>query len=152
MPNTTSTTTISTTSSSTCEKEDRKTWIAKELEEILEGTRDFVYKHYEEEDLDLVAIEALQNAAFQLAYRKKYYDVVRDTIVYFPSVARLILRAQLMEEAEKHYYDEDDEWPMEYTKALKSVVREMKTIQEQDNDDDDDEEEYMEKLAMDVQL
>ena len=109
-----------------CEKEHRKTLIADEMESILEGTKDFVYEHYEEEEFDPVAIDALYKAANLLAYRKKYYNVMKDEIVYFPSVSRLILNADLMEEAEKHYYDEEDEWPIEYTKALKPYVGEWK--------------------------
>ncbi len=133
------------------EKEHRKTLIADEMESILEGTKDFVYEHYDEEEFDPVAIDALHKAANLLAYRKKYYNVLKDEIVYFPSVARLVLTADLMEEAEKHYYDEEDEWPIEYTKALKTVVRESDAYKNS-NEQEDDEEEYMEKLATDVEI
>ena len=123
--------------------------IAKEMEGIIDGTKKFVWEHLEE-DFEEEAIEALQKAAATLAYRKKYYDVVKDTIVYFPSVSRLVLKAELTEEAEKHYYDEEDEWPLEYTKALKSVVRASNTESDLANEDDD--EDYMDKLAVDVEL
>ena len=134
------------------EKEKRNTMIADELKAILEGATDFVMKHYEEDEFEPEAAEALQKAASSLAYRKKFYDVVHDKVVYFPSVGRLILKADLMEEAEKHYYDEEDEWPIEYTKALKSVVREIATKESSPEIDEDEDEEYMEKLATDVEI
>lgn len=134
------------------EKEKRNTMIADELKAILEGATDFVMEHYEEDEFEPEAAEALQKAALSLAYRKKFYDVVHDKVVYFPSVGRLILKADLMEEAEKHYYDEEDEWPIEYTKALKSVVREISTKESSSEIDEDEDEEYMEKLATDVEI
>ena len=134
------------------EKEKRNTMIADELKAILEGATDFVMEHYEEDEFEPEAAEALQKAASSLAYRKKFYDVVHDKVVYFPSVGRLILKADLMEEAEKHYYDEEDEWPIEYTKALKSVVREIATKESSPEIDEDEDEEYMEKLATDVEI
>lgn len=134
------------------EKEKRNTMIADELKAILEGATDFVMEHYEEDEFEPEAAEALQKAALSLAYRKKFYDVVHDKVIYFPSVGRLILKADLMEEAEKHYYDEEDEWPIEYTKALKSVVREIATKESSSEIDEDEDEEYMEKLATDVEI
>lgn len=134
------------------EKEKRNTMIADELKAIVEGATDFVMEHYEEDEFEPEASEALQKAALSLAYRKKFYDVVHDKVIYFPSVGRLILKADLMEEAEKHYYDEEDEWPIEYTKALKSVVREIATKESSSEIDEDEDEEYMEKLATDVEI
>lgn len=136
------------------DKEHRESMIAKEMKGILEGTQEFVMEHYDEEEFDPEASDALHKAASKLAYRKKYYDVVRDTIIMFPSISRLVLRADLMEEAEKHYYDEQDEWPIEYTKALKSVVRAQQADEASSNSemDEDEDEEYMEKLATDVEL
>lgn len=136
------------------EKEKRDTIIAGEMKAILEGAADFVMEHYEEDEFEPEAAEALQKAASILAYRKKYYNVVQDKIVYFPSVGRLILKADLIEEAENYYYDEDDEWPIEYTKALKSVVRAIFAANSTSKNvmDEDEDEEYMEKLATDVEI
>lgn len=136
------------------EKEKRDTVIEGEMKAILEGAADFVMEHYEEDEFEPEAAEALQKAASILAYRKKYYNVVQDKIVYFPSVGRLILKADLIEEAEKYYYDEDDEWPIEYTKALKSVVRAIFAANSTSKNamDEDEDEEYMEKLATDVEI
>ena len=135
------------------EREKRNAMIAEEMDWIIKGTKEFVWEHLEE-DFEEEAVEALHKAASELAYRKKYYDVCRDEIIYFPSVSRLILRADLTEEAERHYYDEQDEWPLEYTKALKTVVRENapKDSPSAADDDEEGDEEYMEKLATDVDL
>jgi len=136
------------------EREKRNAMIAEEMDWIIKGTKEFVWEHLEE-DFEEEAIEALHKAASELAYRKKYYDVCRDEIIYFPSVSRLILRADLTEEAERHYYDEQDEWPLEYTKALKTVVRKESAAQKDaaaTDDEGGEDEEYMEKLATYVDL
>lgn len=134
------------------EKEKRKTMIEDEFASIIKDTQEYV-EEYLEEDMEPEAMEACKKAAGQLAYRKKYYDVMKDQIVYFPSVARLIMKNDLQEEAEKHYYDDEDEFPPEYSKALKTVVREKGYYKESDNDGGDgvDNDEYMEKLAQDVE-
>ncbi len=136
------------------EKEKRDTMIADEMKAILKGAAGFVMEHYEEDEFEPEAAEALRKAASILAYRKKYYNVVHDRVVYFPSVGRLILKADLMEEAEKHYYDEHDEWPIVYTKALKSVIRAIYATNSTSNNgmDEDEDEDYMEKLATDVEI
>jgi hypothetical protein len=51
----------------------------------------------------------------------------------------------LIEEAEKYYFDEEDEFPMHYT----AVLRYTAEVEMGDNDVDYG---YMEKLAMDVDL
>ena len=76
---------------------------------------------------------------------------MKDEIVFFPSVGKLIIKGDLTEEAENDYYDEGDEWPLEYTKALKTVVRSAaKTEEETEVDGENDA--YMEKLATDVEI
>jgi hypothetical protein len=140
-------------------KELRESMIEQEMETILNAARDFCFEHLEE-DMEEEALNALQIAARNLAYRKKYYDVMKDTIVYFPTCSKLILSRDLIEEAEKHYYDEQDEFPAEYAKAVRSVVfhhaSEAKSSQSKDdshvNTDEQnekiDDEEFMAKLAM----
>ena len=87
----------------------------------------------------------------KLAYVKKYYDVMKDEIVMFPSVSKLILKNDLTIEAENYYYEEDDEFPPEYSKALKTVVRSAaKTEEETEIDEENDA--YIEKLATDVDI
>lgn len=86
-----------------------------------------------------------------MAYVKKYYDVMKDEIVMFPSVSKLILKNDLTIEAENYYYEEDDEFPPEYAKALKTVVRSAaKTEEETEIDEENDA--YIEKLATDVEI
>jgi hypothetical protein len=131
-------------------KEKRVTMIKEEMDEIIKNADAFCLEHLEE-DMEEEAIEALHKAAMKLAYTKKYYNVMKDEIVFFPSVAKLIMRADLTEEAEKHYYDEEDEWPLEYTKALKTVVREA-SKNEEDTEVDAENDAYIEKLATDVEI
>jgi hypothetical protein len=132
------------------EKEKRVTMIKEEMDEIIKDADAFCLKHLEE-DMEEEAIEALNKAAMKLAYTKKYYDVMKDEIVFFPSVSKLIMKGDLTEEAEKHYYDEEDEWPLEYTKALKTVVREA-SKNEEDTEVDAENDAYIEKLATDVEI
>lgn len=132
------------------EKEKRIAMIEGEMDQIIKDADAFCLQHLEE-DMEEEAIQALNKAAMKLAYRKKYYDVMKDKIVFFPSVSKLIMKADLTEEAEKHYYDEEDEWPLEYTKALKSVVRAASTSEE-DTEIDEENDAYIETLATDVEI
>lgn len=87
----------------------------------------------------------------KMAYTKKFYDVMKDQVVIFPSVGKLILKGDLTEEAENDYFEEEDEFPLEYTKALKTVVRAAAaTAEETEIDQENDA--YIEKLATDVEL
>ena len=54
----------------------------------------------------------------------------------------------LIEEAERHYYDEEDEFPVLYTGALRSIV--LNALAEQKGEGLDLE--YMEPLSMDMEL
>ncbi|CAJ1945976.1 unnamed protein product [Cylindrotheca closterium] len=132
------------------EKEKRTKMIEKEFDQIIDEADKFCLE-FLEEDMDPEAVNALRKAANKLAYVKKYYDVMKDEIVFFPSVGKLILKGDLTEEAENDYYEEEDEWPLEYTKALKTVVRSAaKTEEETEVDGENDA--YMEKLATDVEI
>mmetsp|Transcript_37514 Transcript_37514/g.91000 ORF Transcript_37514/g.91000 Transcript_37514/m.91000 type:complete len:98 (+) Transcript_37514:516-809(+) len=93
------------------------------------------------------AVDALRTAAYELAYLKKYYDSFSDRFVYFPSVIKLCVMYTLIEKAEEYYYDEEDEFPLQYSAALRSIACEKL---EESNDDGD--EEYMALLAADVEL
>jgi hypothetical protein len=129
------------------EKDNRMTMIGEEIDKILKDTQAWVEKHLEE-DFEKEAMDALRTAAKTLAYRKKYYDLTKDEIIYFPSVARLIMKNALQDEAETCYWEEEDEFPLEYTKALKTVVRERGLYKEDEEGND----EYMSKLAQDVEI
>jgi hypothetical protein len=125
------------------EKAKRKVMIKEELAKIIKETEE----NELEEELEPEAVAALEKAAMIVAYRKKYYDVFKDEFIYFPTVTATFLNYALIEEAEKYYYDEDDEFPMNYSAALRSVAG----MSAADNDDDADED-YMERLAMDVDI
>jgi len=134
----------------TSEKEKRTKMIQEEFDKIIADADEFCLEHLEE-DMDPEAVEALKKAAYKLAYVKKYYDVMKDEIVMFPSVGKLILKNDLSIEAENYYYEEEDEFPLEYTKALKTVVRSLaKTEEEIEIDEENDA--YIEKLATDVEM
>ena len=72
-----------------------------------------------------------------------------DTVVYFPSVTRLLMTNKLQEKAEQYYYEDEDEFPAEYSKAFKTVCREKGFVSPEDSAENDD---YMEKLAQDIDL
>jgi CRP-like cAMP-binding protein len=96
----------------------RRVKIAKELKEFV--------KQAEEQELEKEmrdeGVKALKIAAYKLAYKKKYYDMDRNRFKIFPSVAALLVGFEIYEEAEKHYYDPEDEYPLKYKVALKEVA------------------------------
>ena len=104
-----------------------------------------------EEDFEKEAIEAISKASQTLAYKRKYYDVMKDKVVYFPTVARLIMTNILQEEAEKVYYDDGDDFPPEYSKALRTVCREKGHAGDPDEENAENDA-YMEKLAEDMDI
>jgi hypothetical protein len=132
------------------EKEKRKAMIEEEMEKVIKDTQEYVEVNLEEE-FEPEAIEALRKAARKMAYTKKFYDVMKDEIVFFPSVQGLIMKNSLQDEAEKYYWEEEDEFPLEYTKALKTVVREQ-GYKFDDNEENIDNDAYMEKFAQDVEI
>jgi hypothetical protein len=71
---------------------------------------------------------------------------MRDKIIYFPSVIKEIMNYNLMEEAEKYYFEEEDEFPMEYSAALRAIA----SVEMEGQEDVD--EEYMESLSQDVDI
>jgi hypothetical protein len=137
-------------SSSNDQKERRKELIAKELNQIFKGADEYVQEYLEEDEFEAEAITALTKAANEMAYLKKYYNVMKDEMILFPSVPKLIMTNSLQEGAEKYYWEEDDEFPMEYSKCLKTIVREQGYKEDEDGNGDNDA--YMEKLAQDVEI
>ena len=132
-------------------KEELDSLIKETIETELEEPSPEDEEDEEYEIFEQVAIDALHTAANNLAYKKMYYDVMNDNIIFFPSVTKLIVNFELIEEAEKYYYDEEDEFPMMYSAALRSVAT-MRLINDGGhNNDQDHDEEYMEKLAIDVE-
>mmetsp|Transcript_25438 Transcript_25438/g.41777 ORF Transcript_25438/g.41777 Transcript_25438/m.41777 type:complete len:256 (-) Transcript_25438:847-1614(-) len=100
-----------------------------------------------EEPFDEDSEDALRKAAHKICYLKKYYDVMKDEFIYFPSVIKTIVDYTLLEEAEKFYYEEEDEFPQDLSIGLRSVATMAMA-----EDDDDVDEEYMSALAQDVEI
>jgi hypothetical protein len=139
---------IQTTNEKMSDKEKRATILQEELEIIIKAAEDYCLGFLEEE-FEPQAIEAIRQAAQELAYTRKYYDVRNDEIIFFPTVARLVMTNVLSDRAESYYYEEEDEFPPEYSKALKTVCRDKGLINDEDSIEND---EYREKLAQDVDL
>jgi len=132
------------------ERQYRKTRLQRELQDILDAAHEYAQEELEEDDgLEIEAVQAITKAAYQMAYTKKYYDASKDELIYFPSVKRLVLRNEIQERAEKYYYE--DEFPLEYSKALKTVVRQL-ILDQGGKEEDNENEDYMEKLAQDVEV
>ena len=106
------------------DKERRKVLIEDELDKIIKGAHGYVQEYLEEDEFESEAIDAITKAANLLAYRRKYFDVMTDQIILFPSIPKLIMKNALQDEAEKYYWEEEDEFPLEYSKCLKTVVKE----------------------------
>jgi hypothetical protein len=123
------------------ERKMRKIMIDEELAKLITQTQ----ANELEEPFEPEALLALRKGAMDIAYLKKYYDVLKDELIYFPSVTKTLVNFSLIEQAETYYYDEEEEFPSDYSAALRSVASELMTAE-----DDDLDEEYMEKLAMDV--
>lgn len=132
------------------EAEMRRNKIDDELSSLLEEmmeTEDMV----EEEEIEPESLEALKKAASNICYLRKYYDVSNDKIIYFPSLVKTIINYSLFEEAEKFYFDEEDEFPQDYSIALRSVAFEREENEGDDSDNGMDDE-LMGRLSMSVQL
>uniref|UniRef100_A0A7S4ARQ4 Uncharacterized protein n=1 Tax=Pseudo-nitzschia australis TaxID=44445 RepID=A0A7S4ARQ4_9STRA len=126
------------------EAEKRKTMIEEEVKSIVKEADEKELRADKPFDDD--SIEALMKGAMEVCYRKKYYDVMNDNLIFFPSVMRAALDYRLMEEAEKFYFSEDDEYPSDLCRALRNVAFEIIT---ENGDDDDYDEKYMTPLSMD---
>jgi hypothetical protein len=124
--------------------EHRQQMIDDEFKGIMKETED----NELDEPFEPEAVEALRIAANKLAYLKKYYNSFTDEFVYFPSVTKLLVNYSMIEEAEKHYFDEEDEFPIDYSAALRSVACEKVG----DDDDDENDDDYMMRVAADVDL
>ncbi|KAL3895020.1 MAG: hypothetical protein SGARI_007574 [Bacillariaceae sp.] len=119
-----------------------------EMQQLIDAELGKMIQQTEEEELEdpfeTEIVMALQEAAHKICYTKKYYDAMKDEFIFFPSVAKTIMSYDLMEEADKHYFDEEDELPIDVSAGLRSVA-----VQHLDDDVD---EEYMEAMAADVEL
>jgi len=128
------------------EAEKRKTMIEEELERLIKQTNETELRV--EDPFDDDSVEALKKAAIKICYTKKYYDVMNDKLIYFPSVTKTVIDYRLMEEAEKFYFEEDDEYPADLSGGLRAVA--FAIIEEEEDDDMD--EDYMSALAQDIEI
>ena len=123
-------------------------WRKKKLEDDLIE----IVQRAEEEELDDLmpneAIVALKIATSKVAFTKKYYDAKKDDYIYFPSVAKVMYDYVLIEEAEKYYKDDSDEFPFEYSNALCAIAATLID----DIDEVDDQDDYIMNMAVDVCL
>ena len=120
--------------------------IEEELEKLVTKTNETELPP--EDPFDDDSVEALKKAAMKICYVKKYYDVMKDEFIMFPSVAKTALDYRLMEEAEKYYFEEEDEYPADLSGGLRAVA--FKIVEEEEDEDFD--EEYYTALAQDVEL
>ena len=127
------------------ERDMRKKMIEEELNKIIKEAEEVEL----EEPIEQEAVDALMKGGMKVAYLKKFYDVMKDEVIYFPDILTTISNYDLLEEAEKHYYDEDDEFPTLYSGALRSIA--LQAIANKGEDEDLDLE-YMEPLSIDVEL
>jgi hypothetical protein len=132
--------------------EMRQQLIDEELNSVL---KEVVERKLEREEMEPESVEALQTAANKICYLKKFYNISRDKIIYFPTVTKSLINYRLLEEAEKHYFDEEDEFPMDYSIALREVAFSKTKIDSEGNDDDYEDifdDEMMERLSMNLIL
>ena len=126
--------------------EKRKKMIEAELERLVKQTNETELS--EEEPVDEDSLEALKKAAMKICYLKQFYDVMKDEFIWFPSVAKTAIDYRLMEEAEKNYFEEEDEYPADISGGLRAVA--FAIISEEEDGDMD--EEYMSALAQDIEI
>merc|ERR1711865_204088 len=127
--------------SSESENEKRFKMIDKELKDLIKQADE----NELEEPFDEDSIKALTKGALKICYTKKFYDVMNDTMIYFPSVPQTVVDYRLIEEAERFYFDDVDEFPQDLSIGLRSVATEF-ILSSQDDDYD---EEYMTAIAQD---
>jgi hypothetical protein len=84
-------------------------------------------------------VKALKIAANKFAYKLKYYDSANDKMIVFPSVTSCLAGYHVYEEAEKYYYDPEDEYPLKYIAALRDIALE--------EDGGDEDVKHMETMA-----
>ncbi|KAL3942069.1 MAG: hypothetical protein SGBAC_003665 [Bacillariaceae sp.] len=107
----------------------------------------------EEDEMEPESYLAIMRAAKEICYTRKYYDVSADKIIYFPSIIKTIVNNDLFEKAEEFYFDGEDEFPIDYRMALRSVALDQMVAEEDaaggENDELDDD--TMHRLSIRVQ-
>lgn len=132
------------TDASLTEKEKLALRIETELKDLIQKAE----MEEMEEPMEEEAIESLLKGARAVAYKKKYYDAMKDEFLYFPTILRTLVDYTLIEEAEKHYFEEEDEFPLVYAAALRSIAANQLSEQEDEDGLDD---EYMSRMAEELE-
>lgn len=96
----------------------RRQRIEKEVKKFVKEAEEYEL----EKEMREEGVNAVLTAANTLAYKKKYYDMNENKFKAFPSVCALLVNIDIYEEAEKYYYDPEDEFPLKYIAALKEVA------------------------------
>ena len=122
---------------------DRKKMIEKEVNRLVKQADE----NELEEPFDEDSIEALKKGALKICYVKRYYDVMKDEFINFPSVIQTIVDYRLIEEAEKFYFREEDEYPQDLSIGIRSVATDCLVAEANDIDED-----YMNSLSQDIEL
>ena len=126
------------------EKEVRLRRIKNDLERVI---KDAEVNHLDGK-IEVEAIDALGRAANEIVFIKKYYDVDTDMFKYFPSVKKTILNCSLMERAEDFYFDGMQDFPLDYSSALKAAAARFRT----DFIEVDELDDYVINMAVDVDI
>ncbi|KAL3934448.1 MAG: hypothetical protein SGBAC_009837, partial [Bacillariaceae sp.] len=101
-----------------------------------------------ESDIEPEAQTALVRAAKEICYARKYYDVSKDEIIYFPNLVKTVINNSLFELADQYYHDENEEFPEEYSMGLRKVAFAKMAEGGFDYDDSDGEEEELDDKLM----
>jgi hypothetical protein len=72
---------------------------------------------------------------------------MKDEIINFPSVTQTIVDYRLIEEAEKFYFEEEDEYPQDLSIGIRSVALDLLVAEDTDIDED-----YMNALSQDIKF
>lgn len=94
------------------------------------------------------AIDALVRASQEIVFIKKYFDVDTDMFKYFPSVKNTILNCSLMERAEDFYFDGVQDFPLDYSSALRAAASRFR----QNFVEVDERDTYVINMAVDVEI
>ena len=95
----------------------RKQLIEEEIDDFAAKAQDELENPMRDE-----GISAVKTAALKLAYTHKYYNRSTDEIQLLPTIASLLIGSELFEEAEKHYYEDGDDYPLKYIAAFKTTA------------------------------
>ena len=106
-------------------RKKRLRMIAREMDEILDGAQDYLLRHMLDDDLSDEAKSAVFKAAMESSYLKHYYDKNEHRVVYYPTCKDLVLNHDFIDEAERFFYREKDEFPSDYRRAISSSVRSL---------------------------